>query len=150
MNGLTNEEMIRKLYQASQAGVKIQMIVRGVCCLLPGVEGLSENIEVISIVDRFLEHSRLYIFGNDGNPLYYISSADWMSRNLNRRVEVSCPIYQEDIKKQLWDNFHTAWNDHVKARIIDVTQSNSYRTQDKNKKSSQENIFTYYKERLQN
>ena len=149
MNGLTNEEMIRKLYQASQAGVKIQMIVRGVCCLLPGVEGLSENIEVISIVDRFLEHSRLYIFGNDGNPLYYISSADWMSRNLNRRVEVSCPIYQEDIKEQLWDNFHTAWNDHVKARIIDVTQSNSYRTQDKNKKSSQENIFTYYKERLQ-
>ena len=150
MNGLTNEEMIRKLYQASQAGVKIQMIVRGVCCLLPGVEGLSENIEVISIVDRFLEHSRLYIFGNDGNPLYYISSADWMSRNLNRRVEVSCPIYQEDIKEQLWDNFHTAWNDNVKARIIDVTQSNSYRTQDKNKKSSQENIFTYYKERLQN
>lgn len=143
MNGLTNEEMIEKLYEASQAGVKIQMIVRGVCGLLPQVQGLSENIEVISIVDRFLEHSRLYIFGNDGNPLYYISSADWMSRNLNNRVEVSCPIYQKDIQQQLWDTFHLAWNDRVKARIIDKNQQNAYRSQQQGQ-SSQEAIYNYY------
>lgn len=143
MNGLTNEEMIEKLYEASQAGVKIQMIVRGVCGLLPQVQGLSENIEVISIVDRFLEHSRLYIFGNDGNPLYYISSADWMSRNLNNRVEVSCPIYQKDIQQQLWDTFHLAWNDCVKARIIDKDQQNAYRSQQQGQ-SSQEAIYNYY------
>ena len=143
MNGLTNEEMIKKLYEASQAGVKIQMIVRGVCGLLPQVQGLSENIEVISIVDRFLEHSRLYIFGNDGNPLYYISSADWMSRNLNNRVEVSCPIYQKDIQQQLWDTFHLAWNDRVKARIIDKDQQNAYRSQQQGQ-SSQEAIYNYY------
>ena len=143
MNGLTNEEMIEKLYEASQAGVKIQMIVRGVCGLLPQVQRLSENIEVISIVDRFLEHSRLYIFGNDGNPLYYISSADWMSRNLNNRVEVSCPIYQKDIQQQLWDTFHLAWNDRVKARIIDKDQQNAYRSQQQGQ-SSQEAIYNYY------
>jgi len=143
MNGLTNEEMIEKLYEASQAGVKIQMIVRGVCGLLPQVQGLSENIEVISIVDRFLEHSRLYIFGNDGNPIYYISSADWMSRNLNNRVEVSCPIYQKDIQQQLWDTFHLAWNDRVKARIIDKDQQNAYRSQQQGQ-SSQEAIYNYY------
>lgn len=143
MNGLTNEEMIEKLYEASQSGVKIQMIVRGVCGLLPQVQGLSENIEVISIVDRFLEHSRLYIFGNDGNPLYYISSADWMSRNLNNRVEVSCPIYQKDIQQQLWDTFHLAWNDRVKARIIDKDQQNAYRSQQQGQ-SSQEAIYNYY------
>ena len=143
MNGLTNEEMIEKLYEASQAGVKIQMIVRGVCGLLPQVQGLSENIEVISIVDRFLEHSRLYIFGNDGNPLYYISSADWMSRNLNNRVEVSCPIYQEDIQQQLWDTFHLAWEDKVKARVIDKDQQNAYRSQQQGQ-SSQEAIYNYY------
>ena len=143
MNGLTNEEMIEKLYEASQAGVKIQMIVRGVCGLLPQVQGLSENIEVISIVDRFLEHSRLYVFGNDGNPLYYISSADWMSRNLNNRVEVSCPIYQKDIQQQLWDTFHLAWNDRVKARIIDKDQQNAYRSQQQGQ-SSQEAIYNYY------
>ena len=143
MNGLTNEEMIKKLYEASQAGVKIQMIVRGVCGLLPQVQGLSENIEVISIVDRFLEHSRLYIFGNDGNPLYYISSADWMSRNLNNRVEVSCPIYQKDIQQQLWDTFHLAWNDRVKARIIDKDQQDAYRSQQQGQ-SSQEAIYNYY------
>ena len=143
MNGLTNEEMIEKLYEASQAGVKIQMIVRGVCGLLPQVQGLSENIEVISIVDRFLEHSRLYIFGNDGNPLYYISSADWMSRNLNNRVEVSCPIYQKDIQQQLWDTFHLAWNDRVKARIIDKDQQNAYRSRQQGQ-SSQEAIYNYY------
>jgi len=143
MNGLTNEEMIEKLYEASQAGVKIQMIVRGVCCLLPQVEGLSDHIEVISILDRFLEHSRLYIFGNDGHPLYYISSADWMSRNLNNRVEVSCPIYQKDIQQQLWDTFHLAWNDPVKARIIDKDQQNAYRTLQQGQ-SSQEAIHNYY------
>jgi len=143
MNNITSYKMIDKLYEASRAGVKIQMIVRGVCGLLPQVKGLSEHIEVISIVDRFLEHSRLYIFGNDGQPIYYMSSADWMSRNLNNRVEVSCPIYQEDIKQQLWDTFHLAWSDHVKARIIDKDQQNVYRSQQQGI-SSQEAIYNYY------
>ncbi len=143
MNGLTSKTMIEKLYQASQAGVKIQMIVRGVCSLVPGLKGISEHIEVISIVDRFLEHSRLYIFGNGGAPIYYISSADWMSRNLNNRVEVSCPIYQEDIQQQLWDTFHLAWEDKVKARVINQAQDNVYRSK-KEGKSSQEAINEYY------
>jgi len=133
MNGLTSKTMIEKLYQASQAGVKIQMIVRGVCSLVPGLKGISEHIEVISIVDRFLEHSRLYIFGNGGTHIYYISSADWMSRNLNNRVEVSCPIYQEDIQQQLWDTFHLAWEDKVKARVINQAQDNVYRSKKEGK-----------------
>ena len=143
MNGLTSKTIIEKLYQANQAGVKIQMIVRGVCSLVPGLKGISEHIEVISIVDRFLEHSRLYIFGNGGAPIYYISSADWMSRNLNNRVEISCPIYQEDIQQQLWDTFYLAWEDKVKARVINQAQDNVYRSK-KEEKSSQEAINKYY------
>ena len=150
MNGITNKEMIDKLYEASCAGVKIQMIVRGVCCLIPQIKELSENIEVISIVDKYLEHPRLYIFSNDGNPQYYISSADWMSRNLNNRVEVSCPIYDENIKKQLWDTFHIAWSDNVKARLITENQDNIYRPQQDEKIRSQEAIYEYYSNKIEN
>src|SRR5690606_27588290 len=101
MNSISSYKMVDKLYEASRAGVKIQMIVRGICCLVPGVEGMSENIEVISIIDKFLEHTRLYIFGNNNNPKVYISSADWMTRNIENRVEVTCPIYDEEIKQEL-------------------------------------------------
>ncbi|HAI18049.1 MAG TPA: polyphosphate kinase 1, partial [Xanthomarina gelatinilytica] len=111
-------KMVDKLYEASRAGVKIQMIIRGICCLIPGVKGMSENIEVISIVDKFLEHTRLYIFCNDNNPKVYISSADFMTRNIENRVEVSCPIYDEDIKQELIDTFNISWSDNVKARIL--------------------------------
>ncbi len=93
MNSLSNQEMIDKLYEASQAGVKIELIIRGVCCLRPGVPGLSENIRVISIVDRYLEHSRIVYFLNGGEEELFLSSADWMTRNLTRRIELMCPVF---------------------------------------------------------
>ncbi len=92
MNSLVDKKISRKLYEASQAGVKIQLIVRGICVIYPGIPEISENIEAISIVDKFLEHSRVYIFCNGGEPDYYIASADWMTRNFDHRVEVVCPV----------------------------------------------------------
>ncbi|TNJ41721.1 polyphosphate kinase 1 [Tamlana fucoidanivorans] len=150
MNSISCYPMIDKLYEASRAGVKIQMIVRGLCCLIPGVKGMSENIEVISVVDKFLEHSRIYIFGNNGNSKLYISSADWMTRNIYNRVEVSCPIYDEDIKKEIIDTFNISWNDNVKARILDDTQENRYRKNDNEKVRSQYAIYDYYLQNLNN
>ena len=94
------------------------MIVRGICCLIPGLKNLSENIEVISIIDRFLEHSRVYIFENSGDNSVYISSADFMTRNIENRVEVATPIYDKLLKKQINDVFEIAWNDNVKARLV--------------------------------
>src|SRR5690606_9592493 len=104
MNSLSDFEMIDKLYDASNAGVKIKLQIRGICSLIPGVPGMSENIEAISIVDNFLEHSRIYIFGNAGNPEVYISSADFMTRNLDGRVEVTCPIYDPEKRDELIEN----------------------------------------------
>jgi polyphosphate kinase len=144
MNSISSYKMIDKLYEASMAGVKIQMIVRGLCCLVPGIKGMSENIEVISIVDKFLEHTRLYIFANNNDPKMYISSADWMTRNIDNRVEVSCPIYDEDIKKELNDLYNICWSDNVKARIISKTQDNSYRRNDKPKVRAQFGTYKYY------
>lgn len=149
LNSISSYMMVDKLYEASRAGVKIQMIVRGICCLIPGIEGMSENIEVISIIDKFLEHSRLYIFENNGNPKVYISSADWMTRNIDNRVEVSCPIYDEDIKKQIIDHFNICWSDNVKARILDASQKNEYRINDKEPIRSQFALYDYYKEKLE-
>lgn len=127
MNSLSDFEMINKLYEASNAGVKIQLEVRGICSLIPGVIGMSENIEAISIVDNYLEHSRIYIFGNAGNPLVYISSADFMTRNLDGRVEVTCPIYDQEIKNELIDNFNLGWNGNVKARRHSENLDNKYK-----------------------
>ena len=107
--------MIKKLYEASQAGVKIRIIVRGICCLVPGIEGMSENISVISIVDRFLEHARIYVFHNAGEELVYVASADWMKRNLSRRIEVAFPVYDKKIKTQLLKQLEIQWNDNTKA-----------------------------------
>lgn len=148
MNNLTSHKMINKLYEASCAGVKIQMIVRGVCCLIPGVKGMSENIEVISIVDKYLEHPRLFIFSNGGDPKYYISSSDWMTRNLEHRVEVTCPIYDEAVKKELSDTFEIGWSDTVKARIISQKQDNSYRPKGAVQVRSQFAVYDYYKKKL--
>ncbi len=148
MNSISSYKMIDKLYEASKAGVKIQMIVRGICCLVPGVKGVSENIEVISIVDKFLEHTRLYIFCNNNDTKVYISSADWMTRNIDNRVEVSCPIYQDDIKQELLDIFEICWNDNAKARLLDKTQKNNYRKNDKPKLRSQFATYDYLKEKL--
>ena len=144
MNNITSYKMIDKLYEASRAGVKIQMIVRGICCLVPGIEGMSENIEVISIVDKFLEHPRLFIFGNNGNPKVYISSADWMTRNISFRVEVGCPIYDETIKQELIDTFEISWADNVKARVIDQAQDNHYRSHTLPAQRSQVALYEYY------
>ena len=150
MNSITSYNMVDKLYEASNAGVKIQMIVRGICCLIPGIQGMSENIEVISIVDKFLEHSRLYVFGNNDNPKVYISSADWMTRNIENRVEVSCPIYDENIKKELLDTFEISWNDNVKARNLNESQNNEYRKNNKEEIRSQLAIYDYYSKKLKN
>jgi polyphosphate kinase len=126
MNSLVDEEMIDKLYVASQSGVKIKLIIRGICCLVPGVKGLSENIEVVSIVDKFLEHSRIFIFGNGGDELFYIASADWMSRNLDHRSEVAVPIYDKRLKNQIREFIMLQLSDNCKARIIDREQTNQY------------------------
>jgi polyphosphate kinase len=148
LNSISSYKMIDKLYEASRAGVKIQMIVRGICCLVPGVKGMSENIEVISIIDKFLEHTRMYVFCNDNDTKVYISSADWMTRNIDNRVEVSCPIYQNDIKKELLDIFDICWSDNVKARVIDSSKSNDYRKNSKDKVRAQFELYDYFKEKL--
>jgi len=148
MNSISSYKMVDKLYQASNAGVKIDMIVRGICCLVPGVKGMSENIKVISIIDKFLEHTRLYVFCNDNNPKVYISSADWMTRNIENRVEVSCPIYDEDIKQELIDTFNICWNDNVKSRILDKKQTNTYFRNENEKIRAQFDTYSYYKNKL--
>ncbi|SEB88994.1 RNA degradosome polyphosphate kinase [Paenibacillus sp. GP183] len=118
MNSLSNQQMVDVLYEASQAGVKIDLIVRGVCCLRPGVPGLSENITVRSIVDRFLEHSRIYYFENGGDTDYYISSADWMTRNLTRRIELMCPVLDPKLKKRMEHILNISMMDNIKARQL--------------------------------
>ena len=132
MNSLSDLPMIDKLYEASNAGVKIQLEVRGICSLIPGIKGLSENIEAISIVDNYLEHSRLYIFGNAGFTEVYISSADIMTRNIDARVEVTCPIYNQEIKDELIDNFDIGWQGNVKARYHSFKLDNKYRVRGDN------------------
>ncbi|MDG1572609.1 polyphosphate kinase 1 [Robiginitalea sp. M366] len=148
MNSFTSYDMVDLLYEASNAGVKIQLIIRGICCLVPGIPGMSENIEAISIVDKFLEHPRVFIFANNGDPKVFISSADWMTRNLDYRVEVGCPIYQEDIKQELIDTFEISWRDNVKARVFDVEQQNNYRVNTEAPFRSQFEMYDYYRRKL--
>jgi len=150
MNSLSDYRMIDKLYDASRAGVKIKLIIRGICCLIPGVPGMSENIEAISIVDNFLEHTRLFIFGNNGKPEVYISSADFMTRNIDARVEVSCPIYDEDIKKELIDSFDVGWKGNVKARLHSEKLDNKYRIRNENERifRAQIETYNYYRNKL--
>lgn len=126
MNSLVDGEIITKLYEASTAGVKIQLIIRGICCLVPGMAGQSENIKVISIIDRFLEHARVYIFANDGNEIIYLASADWMTRNLNNRIETAFPILNSECKKQIKKIMEIQLADNVKAREINIEQNNPY------------------------
>ena len=148
LNSISNYAIIDKLYEASQAGVQIDMIVRGVCCLIPDVEGLSENINVISIIDKYLEHPRVFIFGEEGEEQVFISSSDWMTRNLENRVEVSCPIYDESIKQEIIETFNICWKDNVKARVINVEGDNSYRKQGSKKHRSQLDTYAYYQNKL--
>ncbi len=150
MNSLEEPEMIKKLYEASQAGVRIRMIVRGICCLRPGIKGMSEHIEVTSIVDRFLEHARVYIFGNGGQEKLYIASADWMNRNLHRRIEVAIPIYDESLHQELRHLINLQLADNTKARVINATQSNHYVSTAKGAKPyrSQVDIYEALKKKL--
>ncbi|MDY6795593.1 MAG: polyphosphate kinase 1 [Actinomycetota bacterium] len=149
LNGLSHKKMINRLYRAGQSGVKIKMLVRGICCLAPGVEDLSENIEVLSIVDKYLEHSRIYIFCNDNQPLVFISSADWMPRNLDRRVEVAVPVHDESIKQELIDYMNIQFADNVKARVIDEEQANTARNTSGNRRiRAQDAIYRHLKEKL--
>jgi polyphosphate kinase len=118
MNSLVDPKIIRELYEAAKAGVKISLNVRGICCLRPGMPGLSENIRVVSILDRYLEHSRAFAFNNGGDPEVYLSSADWMPRNMDRRVELMFPVLQKDLKEKAMDILRTQMADNQKARWL--------------------------------
>ena len=144
LNNITSYNMIMALYEASRNGVKIQMVVRGICCLIPKELGMSDNIEVISVVDRFLEHTRFMIFCNDQDNDVFISSADWMTRNLDNRVEVTTPIYQSELKKEILDIFNIYWNDNVKSRNVNSKKVNSYKINNKPPLRSQEELYNYY------
>lgn len=149
LNSLTDLKMIKLLYKASSAGVDIRLIVRGSCCLQPQVKGMSENIKVISIVDKYLEHARLAIFCNDGDEQVFISSADWMSRNLDRRIEVAVPINDAKIKKIIKDVFNIQWSDNVKARDLTVMGKNNYVKKDpEHIIRSQMALYDYYKKMI--
>ena len=146
VNNLVDKSLINRLYRASSSGVEIKMIIRGMCSLVPGVAGISENISVISIVDRFLEHPRVIIAHNNGDEKVYISSADWMTRNIDHRVEVATPIYDPRLKKRIIDIINIHFTDTVKARIIDKEMSNSYVSRGNKKKvRSQIAIYDYLK-----
>ncbi len=143
LNNLQDPDMIDLLYKASQAGVEVKLIVRGICCLVPGVPGLSENIIAISIVDRYLEHSRIFLFHQNGEEKIYLSSADWMTRNLSYRIETVFPIYDPDLKGVIKDLLDLQLSDNVKARIVDKDGKNKY-VEDESSMSVQSQIETYY------
>lgn len=146
LNNLVDDKMVKKLYQASEAGVKINIICRGTCTLVPGVKGQSENIEVISIVDKFLEHSRVFIFNNGGKEKYYISSADWMVRNLDNRIEVACPVEDASLQQELKTMLLIQMKDNTKARFVNYSVVNEYKERDNLPKiRSQEAIYDYLK-----
>lgn len=147
VNNLVDKGLINKLYRASSAGVKIKMVVRGMCSLVPGIESISENIKIISIVDRFLEHPRVFIAHNNGDPIVYISSADWMTRNIDYRIEVAAPIRDPLLKQRIIDIINLHFIDTVKARYIDKEMSNQYVPRGNRKKvRSQMAIYDYLKQ----
>lgn len=145
VNSLEDKPIIDKLYEASQSGVKVDLIVRGLCCLVPGVKGLSENINIISIVGRYLEHSRVFIFNNNGHEEIYLSSADTMTRNLSRRVEVAFPIYDAKLKQEIRYFIDLQMKDNVKSRIIDAKHKNQYYTNNEVPLQSQLVMYDYLK-----
>lgn len=148
VNSIQDPAIIAQLYAASNAGVKIRLIVRGVCSLVPAVPGWSENIEAISIVDRYLEHGRVFIFENAGTPEYYLSSADLMTRNLSFRIETVFPVYDPEVKQIIHDIIEIQWADNIKARTIDAEGSNAYRrTSTEIAVQSQVETYFYFKRR---
>jgi len=149
LNNLVDEELIKSLYQASSKGVKIKLIIRGICSLKPGVEGMSENIEVISVLGRYLDHSRVLIFANGGNKRCFIGSADWMVRNMDKRIEVLTPILSERIINDIFHVINLQLSDNKKARIIDAEQKNEYRKIPGKIVNSQVEIHDFYKKKLE-
>ena len=146
INSITSYKIIDKLYDASISGVKINMIVRGVCCLIPGIKGLSENIRVISVIDKFLEHSRIFSFHNGGDLKVYLSSSDLMTRSLDNRVEVTFPVYDKDIINQVMETFRISWGDNVKSRNVNGENHNSFVPKSSEKSvRSQWDIYDYFK-----
>jgi polyphosphate kinase len=146
MNSLADEQTIKKLYDASNAGVKIKLIIRGMCCLIPDKKGFSENIEVISIIDKFLEHARIWIFANDGKEKMFLLSADLMTRNLDHRVEVGFPIYDNYIKEEIRQMIDIQLMDNTKAREINQLNNNKYRkTKIKIKYRTQVDTYNFLK-----
>lgn len=143
MNSLEDKRIIMRLYEASRAGVKIRMIVRGICCLVPGIPGMSENIEIISIVDRFLEHARAFIFHHGGKEKTYLSSADWMSRNLSRRIETAFQITHPNLQQVVKEILEIQWRDTVKARLINKAQDNPFVPAKAPANQSQLTIYQY-------
>jgi polyphosphate kinase len=149
MNSLVDKKLAHKIYEASQAGVKVKLIVRGICVIIPGMPGISENIEAISIVDKFLEHSRVYVFCNGGDPSYFISSADWMQRNFDHRVETLCPIFDKEIQQELMDMLEIQMKDNCKARLLGEHDLNQYRKTSARKiHRSQFETYEYFKNKL--
>jgi len=149
MNSLVEDNIVKKIYDASRAGVKIDLIVRGTCSVVPGVPKLSENIRIISIIDRFLEHARIFIFANGGNEKVYLASSDWMNRNLHNRIECAFPIYDTKIKEEIRDIINIQLNDNTKARLIDIDYDNKYVTNDKPKVRAQTRTYEYLKNKYQ-
>jgi polyphosphate kinase len=150
VNSLADEGMVAKLYQASNAGVKIKLIVRGICCLVPGVKGFSENITVISIIDKFLEHARVFIYGNQGKEEMYLSSADLMTRNFEHRVEVGFPVLDKEVRQEIRDIIDFQLQDNVKARDITRTNNNKYhKNQSTNQVRAQVQTYNYLKTKHQ-
>ncbi|MNX84225.1 Polyphosphate kinase [compost metagenome] len=147
LNNLEEKSLIEKLYEASKSGVKIQLIVRGICCLVPGIPGMSETISVRRIVDRNLEHGRIFVFDNNGDPLIYMGSADWMNRNIYNRIEVCFPIYDPNLKKELLDILDFQLEDNVKAVWIGSALQNIPVRNDKILVRSQEKIYEYLSEK---
>ena len=150
MNSLVDLEIIDKLYTASNAGVRIDLIVRGICCLVPGIKGKSENINAISIVDKFLEHARVYVFANAGRERIYMGSADMMTRNLDNRIEVCFPVISPDIKHEIKKMLSIQMSDNAKARILDAYQINEYKPNDIPRIRSQVEFYNYLKNKYEN
>ncbi len=149
INNLTDVKLIEKLYAASKAGVQIEMIIRGICCLKPGLKNLSENITAISIVDRYLEHARFMIFGNNGSTETYISSADWMERNLDQRIEVGTKILDPEIQQEIAQIFDFQWRGSIKARSISADYKNLYSKRNLPPFHAQQELYKLYAEQLQ-
>jgi len=147
LNNLVDVETINLLYEAGKAGVEIKLIIRAMFSMRPGARGVSDNIKAIGMVDRFLEHTRIMIFHNGGDDLYFITSGDLMTRNIERRVEIACPIYDSDLQQELREIFDMQWNDNVKARILDKDLKNNFSRNDGPELRSQYGIYRYLKEK---